>query len=119
VPDCHDNEQPPVPATGVKVATAASANAAGDASVPRWPRLDGCAAAMQCQALGSLLDPNEMNNSAWQGRSTTSSARPMPMIESAVRSDARPTAVFALDEALFALVAIRLKNGLSSLRQPL
>jgi cytochrome c peroxidase len=71
-PNIPDNDDPTsglVPVAGAKVAGAAKANAAAkeaaDATVPRggldW---DGRAETVQSQALGPLLDPNEMNNSS-------------------------------------------------------
>jgi cytochrome c peroxidase len=118
-PNIPDNDEPSqalVPAAGVKVASAAKANAAAkaaaDATVPRggldW---DGRAQTIQSQALGPLLDPNEMNN--------RSAAEILDHIKHASYAEDLkdlfgPTLfeqpALALDEALFALVRYQLEE---------
>jgi cytochrome c peroxidase len=119
-PNIPDNDEPSqalVPAAGVKVASAAKANAAAkaeaDATVPRggldW---DGRAQTIQSQALGPLLDPNEMNN--------RSAAEILDHIKHASYAEDLkdlfgPTLfeqpALALDEALFALVRYQLEEA--------
>jgi cytochrome c peroxidase len=116
IPDIDDLTLGRVPVAGAKVASAAKANAAAkaaaDATVPRggldW---DGRAATIQSQALGPLLDPNEMSNS--------SAAEVLDRLERAPYAEdlkqlfgpllfEQPA--LALDEALFALVRYQVEE---------
>jgi cytochrome c peroxidase len=118
-PNMPDNDEPTlllVPAAGAKVAAAAKADAAAkaaaDATVPRggldW---DGRAQTIQSQALGPLLDPNEMNNSS--AREVLDHIKHAPYAED-LKELFGPTLfeqpVLALDEALFALVRYQVEE---------
>jgi cytochrome c peroxidase len=115
-PDIPDNDEkpPPIvaPADDLKVAAGAKADMADDANVPRggldW---DGRAASLQAQALGPLLDPNEMNN--------RSAEEVLDHLEHAPYAEEMKTLfgpmiftqpVLALDEARFALVRFQLEE---------
>ena len=116
-PEIPDNDEKPpsivAPADDVKVAAVAKADAAvADANVPRggldW---DGRADSLQAQALGPLLDPNEMNNHSVEDVLDHLEHAPYaeemkklfgPMIFK--------EPVLALDEALFALVRYQLEE---------
>jgi cytochrome c peroxidase len=115
-PDIPDNDEkpPPIvaPADDVKVAAGAKADMADDANVPRggldW---DGRAASLQAQALGPLLDPNEMNNrSAEEVLDHLEHAPYAEEMKKLFGPSIFAQPVLALDEALFALVRFQLEE---------